>query len=136
MKFSSSFKKTKTQTFLFRSTGACDMKMKNSLEGIVIKWASQVDEVMKESSMSLFEKNHHPTPFAELKFWDNRRKNIMNIYDQLTDPRVKKIGSILEMIDSVYFNTFSNTFKSVVTALHEANDITLYLKPLVSSLFV
>lgn len=108
------------------------MKMKNSLEGIVIKWAFQVDEVLKETSLSLFDKNNHPTPFDELKFWDSRRKNVMNIYDQLRDPRVKKIGSILELINSVYFNTFSTTFKNIVTALHEANDITLWLKPLVS----
>jgi len=104
--------------------------MKNSLEGIVIKWAFQVDEVLKETSLTLFEKNAHPTPTAERKFWENRRKNVMNIYDQLKDPRVKKIGSILEQINSVYFTTFSTTFKNIVTALHEANDITLYLKPL------
>lgn len=116
----------------YRSSGACDMKMKNSLEGIVIKWAFQIDEVLKETSLSLFEKNNHPTPFDELRFWDNRRKNVMNIYDQLRDPRVKKIGSILEQINSVYFNTFTTTFKNIVTALHEANDITLWLKPLVS----
>jgi dynein heavy chain, axonemal len=105
--------------------------MKNSLEGIVIKWAFQIDEVMKETSMILFAKNNNPTPMAELRFWDNRRKNMMNIYDQLRDPRVKKIGSILELINSVYYNTFSTTFKNVVTALHEANDVTLWLKPLV-----
>lgn len=107
--------------------------MKNSLEGIVIKWAFQVDEVLKESSTSLFDKNNHPTPFAELTFWENRRKNVKNIYDQLRDPRVKKIGSILELINSVYFNTFTQTFKAIVTALHEADDITLWLKPLVSN---
>jgi dynein heavy chain, axonemal len=105
--------------------------MKNSLEGIVIKWAFQVDEVLKETSLSLFEKNNHPSPSDEVKFWESRRKNVMNIYDQLRDPRVKKIGSILEQINSVYFNTFSMTFKNIVTALHEANDITLYFKPLV-----
>lgn len=108
------------------------MKMKNSLEGIVIKWAFQIDEVLKESSLSLFDKNSHPTPMAELKFWENRRKNVKNIYDQLRDPRVKKIGCILETINSVYFTTFSSTFKQIVTALHEADDITLWLKPLVS----
>lgn len=106
--------------------------MKNSLEGIVIKWAFQIDEVLKESSLSLFDKNNHPTPMAELRFWESRRKNVTNIYDQLRDPRVKKIGSILETINSVYFITFSSTFKQIVTALHEANDITLWLKPLVS----
>lgn len=108
------------------------MKMKNSLEGIVIKWAFQIDEVLKESSLSLFDKNSHPTPMAELKFWESRRKNVKNIYDQLRDPRVKKIGCILETINSVYFTTFSSTFKQIVTALHEADDITLWLKPLVS----
>ena len=107
------------------------MKMKNSLEGIVIKWAFQIDDVLKETSLSLFEKNNHPMPLAELAFWENRRKNVMNIYDQLRDIRVKKIGSILEQIDSVYYHTFSSTFKHIVTALHEANDITLWLKPLV-----
>jgi dynein heavy chain, axonemal len=107
------------------------MKMKNSLEGIVIKWACQVNEVLKETSLSLFEKENHPTPLAELKFWNDRRKNVKNIYNQLCDPRVKKIGSILELINSVYFGTFTTTFKKVVTSLHEVDDITLYLKPLV-----
>lgn len=110
---------------------SCDMKMKNSLEGIVIKWAFQIDEVLKESSHSLFDKNNHPTPMAEVRFWENRRKNIMNLYEQLKDERVKKIGSILEKIQSVYYKTFSQTFKNVVTALHEADDITLWFKPLV-----
>lgn len=108
------------------------MKMKNSLEGIVIKWAFQIDEVLKDSSLTLFEKNSHPTPTAEIKFWEDRRKNVKNIYDQLTDPRVKAVGSILEQINSVYFTTFSSAFKNIVTALHEANDITLYFTPLVS----
>lgn len=106
--------------------------MKNSLEGIVIKWAFQIDEVLKDTSLSLFDKDSNPTPFAELNFWESRRKNVSNIYDQLRDPRVKKIGSILELINSVYFDTFSSNFKSIVTALHEANDVTLWLKPLVS----
>lgn len=106
--------------------------MKNSLEGIVIKWAFQIDEVLKETSDSLFEKNNHPTPMAEVRRWDNRRKNITNLYDQLKDPRVKKIGLILEKMQSVYYQTFSQTFKNVVTALHEADDVTLWFKPLVS----
>lgn len=108
------------------------MKMKNSLEGIVIKWACQVDEVLRETSTSLFDKQNHPTPLAELKFWNDRRMNVKNIYKQLCDERVKKIGRILELINSVYFGTFTSTFKNVVTSLYEVDDITLWLKPLVS----
>lgn len=113
-----------------RNTKAIDVKMKNSLEGIVIKWHAQIDKVLKDSSENFFKRNNHPTPLEEVKFWEKRRKNMTNIYDQLTDPRVKAIGSILETINSVYTATFSTTFKDVVTALHEADDITLWLKPL------
>jgi dynein heavy chain len=106
--------------------------MKNSLEGIVIKWAFQIDQVLKESSVNLLDGKNHPTPMAEVRFWESRRKNLTNIYDQLRDPRVKAIGVILETIKSVYSNTFRSTFKNVVTALHESSDITLYFTGLVS----
>lgn len=66
----------------------------------------------------------------EIKFWEARRTNIKNIYDQLTDPRVKCIGNILERIDSVYTEAFGSAFKCIVTALHEADDITLWMTPL------
>ena len=105
--------------------------MKNSLEGIVIKWHSQVDIVLKDTSANLFNRNANPTPMAEITFWENRRKNIANIYEQLTDPRIKSIGNILEKINSVYTSIFCSTLKDTVTALPEADDITLWLKPLV-----
>lgn len=70
----------------------------------------------------------------EINFWEKRRSNMSNIYEQLTDPRIKCIGNILEGINSVYASTFFTTFKNTVTALHEADDITLWLKPLVSGL--
>ncbi|XP_070509872.1 dynein beta chain, ciliary-like [Chironomus tepperi] len=107
-----------------------DIKVKNSLEGIVIKWHAQIDKILKDSSANLFNRYLNPTPMEEIKFWNKRRSNISNIYDQLTDPRVKSIGNILEMINSVYTASFFTTFKDVVTALHEADDVTLWLKPL------
>jgi dynein heavy chain, axonemal len=112
------------------------MKMKNSLEGIVIKWACQIDEVLKETSLSLFEKGNNPAPSEEILFWENRRKNLKNIYKQLCDPRVQKIGRILELINSVYSSTFTSTLKSVVTSVHEVDDVTLWFKPLVSIFYI
>jgi dynein heavy chain, axonemal len=105
--------------------------LKNSLERIVTKWAGLIDEVLKETSASLFEHDNHPTPLAELKFWNDRRKNVKNIYSQLLDPRVQTIGSILELIQSVYSRTFMDTVKSIVISLDEVNDITMYLNALV-----
>jgi hypothetical protein len=110
---------------------ACDIKMKNSLEGIVIKWANQIGEVLKEQSTCLFKDNKHPAPSDEYEFWYARMKNLENIYTQLRDPRVKQVGRVLELIDSSYFPSFHATFKNVVAALLEAQDVTLHLKPLV-----
>ncbi|XP_055614548.1 dynein beta chain, ciliary, partial [Uranotaenia lowii] len=109
---------------------ACTLKMKNALEGIVIKWAYQINDVLKEDSNSLFKDDHHPSPVEEINFWEARRSNMQNIYQQLLDDRVRQIGVILQGIDSVYYASFKSTFQSVVQAVHEADDVTLYMKPL------
>ncbi|XP_061501815.1 dynein beta chain, ciliary isoform X1 [Anopheles gambiae] len=109
---------------------ACSLKMKNSLEGIIIKWACQINDVLKEDSSQAFKDGRHPTPVEEISFWESRQKNLRNIYAQLTEPKARQIGVILEGIDSVYSSSFKKTFKHVVQAVHEADDISLYLKPL------
>lgn len=116
----------------YRNLDGCSLKMKNSLEGIVIKWAYQINDVLKEDSSMVFKDGAQPSPLEEIIFWDSRQSNLRNIYNQLLEPRVKQIGVILEGIDSVYYSSFKSTFQSVVQAVHEADDITLYLKPLVS----
>lgn len=116
--------------FCYRNFEPCDSKIRNSIEGIVIKWHYSIDRLVKETSESLFERNSHPTPSMEIKFWEMRRRNIRNIYDQFLDPRIRAIGNILEKIDSVYYSTFSDIFKNIVLAVQEADDITLWIKPL------
>uniref|UniRef100_A0A182T979 Dynein heavy chain tail domain-containing protein n=1 Tax=Anopheles maculatus TaxID=74869 RepID=A0A182T979_9DIPT len=93
---------------------ACSLKMKNSLEGIIIKWACQINDVLKEDSAQAFKDGRHPTPVEEINFWESRQKNLRNIYAQLTEPKSRQIGIILEGIDSVYSTSFKNTFKGVV----------------------
>lgn len=101
--------------------------MKNSLERIVIKWASQIDGVLKETSSYLFEDDKNPTPLAELKFWNDRRVNLRNIASQLSDLRIKKIGNILRLINSVYLSTYESILKDVKASRDEVDDITLFL---------
>lgn len=109
----------------------CDLKMKNSIEGIVMKWAEQINGILKDNSSSIFRDNPYPVPSHEITFWKSRRENLENIYKQLTDLRIKAVGSVLEAIDSVYYSPFQITFKNTVAALHEARDITLWLTPFV-----
>lgn len=109
-----------------------DLHLKSSFEGAVIKWASAVNDILKQTSIIAFANGAHPTPMREVEFWTSRLKNLECIYDQLRDPRVKKMASYLETTDSAYLPCFKMMFKNVVAGVVEARDICLYLKPLES----
>nr|CAD7570912.1 unnamed protein product [Timema californicum] len=78
----------------------------------------------------------------EVQFWNARLGNLEYIYDQLRDEKVRKMAVILEKTDSAYFPCFKTLFRNIVaasllpreTALAEAKDIVLYLKPLMKHL--
>ncbi|XP_046391607.1 dynein beta chain, ciliary-like [Ischnura elegans] len=119
------------EKLLIQSEGEeLDISLKSSLEGSVIKWCSQINEILKEDSASAFDNGANPFPTKELSFWDSRVKNLECIYQQLIDPRVKKMASILEISDSTYYRSFRLLFQNVVAALIEARDISIYLNTL------
>lgn len=107
-----------------------DLQLKSSMEGAVIKWASTVTDILKLTSRIAFANGAHPTPLREVEFWNARLKNLESIYDQLRDPRVKRMASYLELTDSAYLPCFKMMFKNVVAGVMEARDICLYFKPL------
>ncbi|XP_055848919.1 dynein beta chain, ciliary isoform X2 [Episyrphus balteatus] len=107
-----------------------DLYLKSAIEGVVIKWATQIHDVIKESPSNAFLNNQNPTPHAEIAFWNNRLKNLSFIFEQLRNERIRSMALILEHSQSAYFPCFQTLFKNVVTALAEAKDITLYLTPL------
>ncbi|XP_065078949.1 dynein beta chain, ciliary [Ochlerotatus camptorhynchus] len=107
-----------------------NLYLKSAIEGVVIKWATQVNDVMLETSANAFTGGQNPVPSAEINFWNNRLKNLTYIYEQLRHERIRSMALILEFTDSAYYPCFKTLFKNVVTALAEARDITLYLNPL------
>ncbi|XP_059610636.1 dynein beta chain, ciliary isoform X2 [Phlebotomus argentipes] len=109
---------------------AVDLYLKSAIEGVVIKWATQINDVMIENPNNAFNGGANPSPSVELNFWNSRLKNLNYIYDQLKNERVRCMALILEHTDSAYFPCFKNLFKNVVTALAESKDITLYINPL------
>ena len=74
-----------------------DSQLKSAIEGVVIKWVVQVDEVLKQDSDKLPEE--HPLPTHELNFWKLRRKNLSHIERQLKDKKVNMITFINAFID-------------------------------------
>lgn len=109
---------------------AIDLQLKAAIEGAVIQWASICGDLLQQSSTVAFAGGANPTPLAEINFWNARLKNLECIYDQLRDPRVKKMALYLELTDSIYLACFQNTFQNIVSGILEARDICLYLKPM------
>ncbi|XP_052121253.1 dynein beta chain, ciliary-like isoform X2 [Frankliniella occidentalis] len=107
-----------------------DLYLKSAIEGVVIKWATQINDVLLEDSADAFKGGHNPTPSAEVHFWNSRLRNLEHIYEQLRDERVRKMAVILERTDSAYWPCFKSLFRNIVAALAEARDMALYLKPL------
>ena len=101
------------------------------ITGIIIKWAYQTDEVLsKDSDEVLNEPGNYPGPMTEIQFWEAKRMNLESLYEQMKADTTKKMASILQLTDSAYFPCYRSMFRNVVTALNEAQDITLFLKPL------
>ncbi|XP_075210990.1 dynein heavy chain at 93AB [Lycorma delicatula] len=107
-----------------------DLYLKSAIEGVIIKWATQINDILNEDSSQAFANGQNPVPTAEINFWNGRLRNLQNIYEQLRDERVRKMATILERTDSAYFPCFRNLFRNIVAALAEAKDIAKYLKPL------
>lgn len=93
-----------------------DLYLKSAIEGVVIKWASQIHEVLQNDS-SENELDLNPIPAVEIKFWNWRLRNLQFIYEQLREKRVKSMAVILEKTDSAYFACFKNLFKSIVAGI-------------------
>lgn len=138
----------------------CDLYLKSAIEGVIIKWATQINAVLLTDSsetsggpnpipsvgknmlmliffLMVFPKENIPTlifflyfPPPELQFWNLRLRNLQYIYEQLKDSKVRSMAIILEKTNSAYYSCFRNLFKSTVLALAEAKDICIHLKPL------
>ncbi|CAG9859865.1 unnamed protein product [Phyllotreta striolata] len=116
------------QNFQISRGEEVDFQLKISIENFVMKWASTITEILGQSSNIIFVFTKYPIPQNELDYWTGRNKNLESIYDQLRDPRVRKMGEFLELCTSSYTSTFKTLLKKVVSALVEARDITMHLQ--------
>lgn len=121
---------TDSRSILAGNLDVCNIKMRKSLEEIVMKWSHTIVEVINDNSDRIFNDIKYPMPSDEVSFWQGRLKNLENIFEQLRDPRIRTIARILEKIDSVYYSVFRQMFQNVVENLAEARDVNLYLVPL------
>ena len=83
------------------------MTLKNNIEGIIIKWAYQIDEVLsKDSAEELNVPGNYPGPMTEIKFWAAKCMNLESLFEQMKADTTKKMASILDITDSAYYPCF------------------------------
>ncbi|XP_070583565.1 dynein axonemal heavy chain 11 isoform X3 [Erythrolamprus reginae] len=102
----------------------------HEIESMVIKWSHQIKDILERNTAKPPFNQVHPDPEGELKFWKEKKDNLLCIYDQLKSPTIQKLIGILNIKKSSYYPTFQDIYKDVENALIEAEDIELYLKSL------
>uniref|UniRef100_A0A8D2LWB0 Dynein axonemal heavy chain 11 n=1 Tax=Varanus komodoensis TaxID=61221 RepID=A0A8D2LWB0_VARKO len=121
------------QPTIFPSTCRLDTHARlllHAIESMIIKWSHQIRDILENNSAKTCLHGLHPNPQTELKFWKERKDDLLCLYDQLRSPVVQKMISILKGKMSSYYPTFQDIYKEVENALVEAQDIDLYLRPL------
>jgi len=71
---------------------------------------------LKQDPETALKAGNNPGPSEELKFWENRMKNLNLIHDQLQQDSVKKVIKFLEQNKSTYTGPFGKLQKDVSTA--------------------
>ncbi|XP_071797739.1 dynein beta chain, ciliary isoform X1 [Asterias amurensis] len=109
-----------------------DRSLVHSIESVIIDWTHQIRDVLKRDSAQPLLEGLNPGPHVEIQFWKAKCENLECIFQQLRDPKVRKMKQLLERTESSYLPSFKNIERDVEAALEEAQDITTYLKPLAS----
>uniref|UniRef100_A0A4X2M255 AAA+ ATPase domain-containing protein n=1 Tax=Vombatus ursinus TaxID=29139 RepID=A0A4X2M255_VOMUR len=105
----------------------------HAIESVVITWSHQIQKVLRKDSGQPLLKGIHSDPQTELDFWKTRRDNLLCIHDQLQAPVVQKMIQVSIETKSSVQSLQTLTWVSIgvsFTALLEAQDIELYLRPL------
>ena len=82
------------------------MQLKNNIEGIIIKWGYQTEEVLSKDSGAELADGKTPGPLAEINFWEAKCMNLESLFEQMKANTTRKMASILNITDSAYYPCF------------------------------
>jgi dynein heavy chain, axonemal len=109
-----------------------NQNLMHSIETVVIDWSKQIDEILKKDSSQFLLDGSNPDPLVEIDFWRSKTDNLSNIFEQLNDPRAKKMALLLKKTQSSYYPAYNELYTETYNAFKEALDIDAHLLPLIS----
>jgi len=102
---------------------AYEKSLIHTVEGVVIEWSHQVQEMLKKSSAEPLLQGKNPVPLVEVEFWVARRADLEYVVEQLYSEKVLKMSRLLEKSLSSYYPAYRAMLESIDEALVEARDI-------------
>lgn len=107
----------------------CSKSIQNAIEGAVIKWSFQLDDIFTHDRNMKFNLNT-AIPFDEIFYWRNRTALLEKVAQQLFEGNLKKIGDLLLFINSVYSGSYESLLETCRSKLEEARNVLIYLNAL------
>ncbi|KAF3698495.1 Dynein heavy chain 17 [Channa argus] len=107
-----------------------DMKLLHACDGTIIEWAELVSEFLQQDSSQLVLDGMKPLPSDEFHFWNHRLKNLLFIQQQLMSSSAQQVASVVQKLDSIYWDMLRHIYRQVQEGVKEAKDVTVNLEPL------
>ena len=101
-----------------------------TLEATIMEWSKNIKAILKREPESYFREGRHPSPDAEIDFWNAKEKSLNAILSQLRGQDARRILHALDKAKSSYCASFSKLCSEVFHARNEAKDNVKYLRPL------
>ena len=90
-----------------------DRSLVHAIESVIIDWTHQIRDVLKRDSAQPLLEGLNPGPAVEIQFWKAKSENLDCIFQQLRDPKVRKMKELLERTESSYLPSFKNIERDV-----------------------
>uniref|UniRef100_H3AFE6 Dynein axonemal heavy chain 5 n=1 Tax=Latimeria chalumnae TaxID=7897 RepID=H3AFE6_LATCH len=108
------------------TAAASNTEMAEKLEGMLMIWAKQIEQVLTESEQMRKEADDIG-PFAELEHWKKRMASFNSLLDEVKSVRVKRVVSILQIAKSRTLKRWKELDAMITNAANEAKDNVKYL---------
>ncbi|KAJ8385596.1 hypothetical protein AAFF_G00184580 [Aldrovandia affinis] len=108
------------------SHSAGNSELVETLEGVLLCWAQQIEQVLTESEQMRKEADDIG-PSAELEHWKSRTATFNSLLDEVKSPHVKKVMGVLQVAKSRTLRRWKELDGNITNAANEAKDNVKYL---------
>ncbi|XP_036378537.1 dynein heavy chain 5, axonemal, partial [Megalops cyprinoides] len=108
------------------TAAACNSELVETLEGELLHWAHQIEQVLTESEQ-MRKETDDIGPSAELEHWKSRMATFNSLLDEIRSSHVKKVMGVLQLAKSKTLRSWKEMDGSITNAANEAKDNVKYL---------